>query len=73
VRSFIVEFSYEIIEARLLLQAVHSRIAAGLIEVGAEDRAMASAVRLREDYSAAELQALAGGRRTSTRAGGFCR
>jgi hypothetical protein len=38
VRSFIVEFSYEIIEARLLLQAVHSRIAAGLIQVGAEDR-----------------------------------
>jgi transposase len=36
-----------------------SRIAAGLIQVGAEDRAMASAVRLREDYSAAELRALA--------------
>src|ERR1700690_1286778 len=36
-----------------------SRIRAGLIQVGAEDRAMASAVRLREDYSAAELRALA--------------
>src|ERR1700679_3003148 len=36
-----------------------SRIAAGLIQVGAEDRAMASAVRLREDYSAAGLRALA--------------
>src|ERR1700691_3517340 len=36
-----------------------SRIAAGLIQIGAEDRAMASAVRLREDYSAAELRALA--------------
>src|ERR1700691_5172748 len=36
-----------------------SRIATGLIQVGAEDRAMASAVRLREDYSAAELRALA--------------
>ena len=32
---------------------------------------MPSAVRLREDYSAAELRALA--LRTSTRAGGFCR
>src|SRR5260370_40337321 len=41
-----------------------SRIAAGLIQVGAEDRAMASAVRLREDYSAAELRALA--RRSKT-------
>src|ERR1700691_5270785 len=36
-----------------------SRIATGLIQVGAEDRAMASAVRLREDYSAAELRAFA--------------
>jgi hypothetical protein len=34
---------------------------------------MASAVRLREDYSAEALRALAGGRRTSTRAGGSCR
>jgi transposase len=41
-----------------------SRIAAGLIQVGAEDRAMASAVRLREDYSAAALRALA--RRSKT-------
>ena len=41
-----------------------SRIAAGLIQVGAEDRALASAVRLREDYSAAALRALA--RRSKT-------
>ena len=34
---------------------------------------MPSAVRLREDYSAEELRALAGGRRPSTRAGGLCR
>src|ERR1700678_3836209 len=36
-----------------------SRISAGVIQIGGEDRSMASAVRLREDYSASELRALA--------------
>jgi hypothetical protein len=64
----------EVIPKALLADSYgDSRIAAGLIQVGAEDRAMASAVGLREDYSAAALRALARRSKTSTRAGGSCR